>query len=46
MARAIGAVARRTLERELGSCVRLALGVRACRRRGGDERLLDRLGIE
>jgi GTP-binding protein Era len=46
MVKAIGTAARRTLERELGSRVHLALSVRVRRHWRADERLLDRLGIE
>ena len=46
MVKAIGMAARRTLERELGTRVHLALSVRVRRHWRGDERLLDRLGIE
>jgi GTP-binding protein Era len=44
--RAIGTAARREIERELGRRVHLELSVRVRRRWRGDERLLDRLGIE
>src|SRR5581483_11465920 len=46
MVKAIGMAARRTLERELGTRVHLALSVRVRRHWRADERLLDRLGIE
>ncbi len=46
MIKAIGTAARRTIERELGTQVHLALSVRVRRHWRGDERLLDRLGIE
>ena len=46
MIRAIGTAARKELERELGSQVHLELAVRVRRGWRGDERLLDRLGIE
>jgi GTPase len=46
MVKAIGVAARRTIERELGSHVHLRLSVRVRRHWRGDERLLDRLGIE
>ena len=46
MVKAIGTAARRTLERELGTRVHLALSVRVRRHWRADERLLDRLGIE
>ena len=46
MVKSIGMAARRTLERELGSRVHLALSVRVRRHWRADERLLDRLGIE
>jgi len=46
MIKAIGTGARKQLERELGTHVHLALSVRVRRNWRGDERLLDRLGIE
>ena len=46
MIKAIGTAARRELERELGTRVHLDLSVRVRRGWRGDERLLDRLGIE
>jgi GTP-binding protein Era len=46
MIKAIGIGARRTLERELGNRVHLALSVAVRRNWRADERLLDRLGIE
>ncbi len=46
MIKAIGTAARRTIERELGSHVHLELSVRVRRHWRGDERVLDRLGIE
>ena len=46
MVKAIGVAARRAIERELGSHVHLRLSVRVRRHWRGDERLLDRLGIE
>jgi GTPase len=46
MIKAIGTGARRTLERELGTRVHLALSVAVRRHWRADERLLDRLGIE
>jgi GTP-binding protein Era len=46
MVKAIGTAARRTIERELGQQVHLALSVRVRRNWRTDERLLDRLGIE
>ena len=46
MIKAIGVAARRTIERELGQKVHLELSVRVRRHWRGDERLLDRLGIE
>ena len=46
MIKAIGVAARRSIERELGSRVHLELSVRVRRHWRGDERLLDRLGIE
>lgn len=46
MVKAIGTASRRSLERELGSRVHLALSVRVRRNWRGDERVLDRLGIE
>jgi GTP-binding protein Era len=46
MVKAIGVAARRALERELGAHVHLELSVRVRRHWRGDERLLDRLGIE
>ena len=46
MVKAIGTAARRAIERELGSKVHLELSVRVRRHWRGDERLLDRLGIE
>ncbi len=46
MVKAIGTGARRAIERELGTRVHLDLSVRVRRHWRGDERLLDRLGIE
>jgi GTP-binding protein Era len=46
MVKAIGVAARRVIERELGAHVHLELSVRVRRHWRGDERLLDRLGIE
>ena len=46
MVKAIGTAARRAIERELGSHVHLELSVRVRRHWRGDERMLDRLGIE
>ncbi|HVW19011.1 MAG TPA: GTPase Era [Solirubrobacteraceae bacterium] len=46
MVKAIGTAARRELERELGGPVHLDLAVRVRRGWRGDERALDRLGIE
>jgi GTP-binding protein Era len=46
MVKAIGIAARRAIERQLGSQVHLRLSVRVRRHWRGDERLLDRLGIE
>jgi GTPase len=46
MVKSIGIGARRAIERELGARVHLELAVRARRHWRGDERLLDRLGIE
>jgi GTPase len=46
MIKAIGTAARRAIERELGQRVHLELKVRVRRHWRGDERLLDRLGIE
>jgi GTP-binding protein Era len=46
MIKAIGTAARRELERELGGRVHLDLTVRVRRGWRGDERALDRLGIE
>ena len=46
MVKAIGVAARRSIERELASHVHLELSVRVRRHWRGDERLLDRLGIE
>jgi GTP-binding protein Era len=46
MIKAIGIAARRALERELGTRVRLDLSVRVRRHWRADERVLDRLGIE
>ncbi len=46
MIKKIGTAARRELERELGTRVHLDLSVRVRRDWRGDERLLDRLGIE
>jgi GTP-binding protein Era len=46
MIKSIGVAARRTIERELGSQVHLELSVSVRRHWRGDERLLDRLGIE
>jgi GTP-binding protein Era len=46
MIKSIGIAARRAIERELGIHVHLALKVRVRRHWRGDERVLDRLGIE
>ncbi|MGA9857561.1 MAG: GTPase Era [Solirubrobacteraceae bacterium] len=46
MIKSIGMAARRAIERELGSRVHLELSVRVRRHWRGDERVLDRLGIE
>lgn len=46
MIKAIGTGARQALQRELGTRVHLALSVNVRRNWRGDERLLDRLGIE
>ena len=46
MVKAIGTAARRAIERQLGAHVHLELSVRVRRHWRGDERLLDRLGIE
>ncbi|MGI8902095.1 MAG: GTPase Era [Solirubrobacteraceae bacterium] len=46
MVKAIGTAARRAIERELATPVHLELSVRVRRHWRGDERLLDRLGIE
>jgi GTP-binding protein Era len=46
MVKAIGVAARRAIERQLGNHVHLRLSVRVRRHWRGDERLLDRLGIE
>jgi GTP-binding protein Era len=46
MVKSIGTAARRVIERELGAHVHLELSVRVRRHWRGDERLLDRLGIE
>jgi GTPase len=46
MIKSIGTAARRTIERELGTHVHLELSVRVRRHWRGDERVLDRLGIE
>ncbi len=46
MIKEIGTAARRAIERELGAHVHLELTVRVRRHWRGDERLLDRLGIE
>jgi len=46
MIRAIGTAARRELQKELGTQVHLDLSVRVRRGWRGDERLLDRLGID
>ncbi|MEA2196820.1 MAG: GTPase [Solirubrobacteraceae bacterium] len=46
MVKAVGTAARRAIERELGSHVHLELSVRVRRHWRGDERILDRLGIE
>ena len=46
MIKAIGVAARRAIERELGIHVHLELKVRVRRHWRGDERVLDRLGIE
>ena len=46
MVKAIGTASRRAIERHLGAHVHLELSVRVRRHWRGDERLLDRLGIE
>jgi GTPase len=46
MVKTIGIAARQAIERELGARVHLELSVRVRRHWRGDERLLDRLGIE
>ncbi len=46
MIKSIGTAARRAIERELGTRVHLELSVRVRRHWRGDERVLDRLGIE
>jgi len=46
MIKSIGTAARKAIERELGVHVHLELSVRVRRHWRGDERLLDRLGIE
>ena len=46
MIKAIGTASRRAIERELGTHVHLELSVRVRRHWRGDERVLDRLGIE
>jgi len=46
MIKSIGVAARRAIERELGTHVHLELSVRVRHHWRGDERLLDRLGIE
>ncbi|MGA2011520.1 MAG: GTPase Era [Solirubrobacteraceae bacterium] len=46
MIKSIGVAARRAIERELGTHVHLELSVSVRRHWRGDERLLDRLGIE
>ena len=46
MIKQVGTAARRELERELGTRVHLDLAVRVKRGWRGDERALDRLGIE
>ena len=46
MIKAIGVAARKAIERELGTHVHLDLSVRVRRNWRGDERVLDRLGIE
>ena len=46
MVKAVGTAARRAIERELGARVHLELSVRVRRHWRGDERVLDRLGIE
>jgi GTP-binding protein Era len=46
MIKSIGVAARRTIERELGTQVHLELSVQVRRHWRGDERVLDRLGIE
>ena len=46
MIKSIGVAARRAIERDLGTQVHLKLSVRVRRHWRGDERLLDRLGIE
>ena len=46
MIKAIGVAARKAIQRELGTQVHLELSVRVRRNWRGDERVLDRLGIE
>jgi GTP-binding protein Era len=46
MIKSIGSAARRELQRELGTQVHLDLSVRVRRGWRGDDRALDRLGIE
>jgi GTP-binding protein Era len=46
MIKAIGTAARKELQREVGTQVHLDLSVRVRRGWRGDDRLLDRLGIE
>ena len=46
MIRTIGTAARKELQRELGRRVHLDLAVRVRRGWRGDDRMLDRLGIE
>jgi GTPase len=46
MVKAIGTAARQAIERELGARVHLELSVRVRRHWRGDDRVLDRLGIE
>ncbi|HSO99816.1 MAG TPA: GTPase Era [Solirubrobacteraceae bacterium] len=46
MVKAVGTAARQAIERELGARVHLELSVRVRRHWRGDERVLDRLGIE
>ncbi len=46
MVKSIGSASRRTIQRELATHVHLELSVRVRRHWRGDERLLDRLGIE